>query len=132
MGLLSKGSPLHAAARDAYRRLLENGSELIFSEQVIIETFSVLSRSPKPLGVEPRFAGQILTDLCKGATIAPFRQGLGLDAIRQTLERGHHGGRVYDAVIALSVYEAGARVLLTWSTRRFHSIAPAGLEVREP
>lgn len=50
-----------------------------------------------------------------------------MDAIRQTLDRHHYGGRVYDAVIALSVYEPGARLLLTWDTRRFPSIAPGGL-----
>lgn len=132
VALLSKGSGQHLAAREVYKGVLESGAELVLAEHVILETFSVLSRSPKPLGLPPRIIEELLRDFSAHATIAPIRQGLALDAIRHTLDRGHHGGRIYDALIALSVFEAGARLLLTWNPRHFHSIAPVGLEVREP
>ncbi len=45
---------------------------------------------------------------------------------------GLGGGRVYDAAIAQCVAEAGATLLLTWNTKHFLPIAPAGLDVREP
>jgi predicted nucleic acid-binding protein len=45
---------------------------------------------------------------------------------------GLGGGRVYDAVIAQCVLEAGATVLLTWNMKHFLPIAPAGLDVMEP
>ena len=41
------------------------------------------------------------------------------------------GGRVYDAVIAFCVAEAGANVLLSWNVKHFAPIAPDTLEVRE-
>jgi predicted nucleic acid-binding protein len=42
------------------------------------------------------------------------------------------GGLVYDAVIARSIFNAGARVLLTWNVQDFLQVAPAGLEIITP
>jgi predicted nucleic acid-binding protein len=62
--------------------------------------------------------------------------GLGREGVWSaidTLSRlGLGGGRVYDTAIAQCVVEAGATVLLTWNTKHFLAIVPAGLEVREP
>lgn len=58
--------------------------------------------------------------------------GLAWDTIHHTLRRGFAGARVYDAVIALAAYEAGARLLLTWNVRHFISVALVGLEIRQP
>ena len=132
VALLSEGSTWHQATYEPLDRLRSADVAFVLAEHVILETFSVLSRSPKPLGLPPRTAERLLLDFSAHATIAPIRQGLALDTIRHTLDRGHHGGRIYDALIALSVFEAGARLLLTWNPRHFHSIAPVGLEVREP
>jgi hypothetical protein len=66
------------------------------------------------------------------ATIAPLRAAMPWDFIRLMLARGFAGGRVYDTAIALATYEAGARLLLTWNVKHFHSIAPTGLEICEP
>jgi hypothetical protein len=49
-----------------------------------------------------------------------------------TVDRGFAGARVFDVAIALAAYEAGARFLLTWNVRHFISIAPVGLEIRQP
>jgi predicted nucleic acid-binding protein len=53
-------------------------------------------------------------------------------AIRETTAKGFRGGRVFDAAIAWAAWEAGATVLLTWNAKHFQTVAPAGLEIREP
>lgn len=92
-----------------------------------------MSRAPFPEGgLSPADVEQVLRNHFGKTQIAAIRPGLAWDTIRHTLAHGYWGGRVYDAAIALATYEAGARVLLTWNARHFHSVAPVGLEVREP
>jgi predicted nucleic acid-binding protein len=130
--LVSKASERRVPTVRAYEALAADGAEFVITDHALLEAFSVLSRSPVPLGVEPRLAERLLKESFGGALIAPIRPGLAWDTIRHTLAHGFWGGRVYDAAIALATFEAGARVFLTWNTRHFRSIAPAGLEVREP
>ena len=80
----------------------------------------------------PRDAERVLAETFRQATLAPFHRGLAWNAIRHTLERNKWGGRVYDTAIALAVFDAGARLLLTWDVEDMRSIAPEGLEVRAP
>jgi predicted nucleic acid-binding protein len=129
---VSMGSQNHAATRSAYQRYRAEGAEFVVAEHSILEAFSVLSRSPQPIGLNPRDAEAALLRNFGDATIAPIRQGLGWESIRHTMARGHWGGRVYDTIIALAVHEAGATLLLTWNLRHFVTIAPSGLDVREP
>jgi predicted nucleic acid-binding protein len=112
--------------------LKAGGAEFVITDHAVLEAFSVLSRSPAPLGVEPKLAEWLLKERLHAVAIAPLRPGLAWDTIRHTLAHGFWGGRVYDAAIALASHEAGARMFLTWNTRHFRSIAPVGLEVREP
>jgi predicted nucleic acid-binding protein len=115
-----------------FNSMAADGAEFVITDHALLEAFSVLSRSPVPIGVQPELAERLLKESFGTMLIAPLRPGLAWDTIRHTLAHGFWGGRVYDAAIALATFEAGARVLLTWNTRHFLSIAPAGLEVREP
>jgi predicted nucleic acid-binding protein len=130
--LVSKAARRRDRTVETYNALAAAGAEFVITDHALLEAFSVLSRSPAPVGVEPRLAERLLKESFDGAIIAPLRPGLAWNTIRHTLAHGFWGGRVYDAVIALATYEAGARVFLTWNTRHFYTIAPAGLEVREP
>ena len=130
--LLTRNSVRHVSTRACYERHRKAGVEFVVTGHALLEAFSVLSRSPKPVGVPPLEAERLLREGFGNATIAPFGSGLAWDAIRHTLSQGYWGGRVYDAAIALSTYEAGARLLLTWNVRDLHAVAPVGLEVRQP
>jgi hypothetical protein len=48
------------------------------------------------------------------------------------LLEGLQEGASTDAAIALAIYEAGARMLLTWNVKHFIAVAPVGLEIRHP
>ncbi len=130
--LISTGSDRHLRTEASYEEFRRIGAEFVLPDHVLLEAFSVLSRSPRPVGIPPRDAERLLRDHFSDAIIAPLRPGLAWDTIGQTLSRGCWGGRVYDTLIAMVAFEAGAQVLLTWNTRHFRSVAPAGLEVREP
>ena len=130
--LFSSGSERHAETLARYRELRHAGAEIVLAENVVLEAFSVLSRSPHPVGIPPPDAERLLTETFRDAIIAPLKPGFAWEAMRHTLSRGFWGGRVWDTAIALAVYEAGARLLLTWNVRHFRSVAPVGLEVREP
>ena len=130
--LVSKASRRREHTVKTYHALASDGAEFVVTDHALLEAFSVLSRSPVPLGVEPRVAERLLQENFGAMVLAPLRPGLAWDTIRHTLAHGFWGGRVYDAAIALATFEAGARLFLTWNTRHFRSIAPAGLEVREP
>jgi len=122
----------HVRSRDAYNELIDSGAEIVLTDHAILEAFSVLTRSPLPMRMAPELAEHHLLDVFSSAIIAPFRPGLAWATIRHTISRGFHGGRVYDAAIALATFEAGARLLLTWNLKHFHTVAPPDLEVREP
>jgi predicted nucleic acid-binding protein len=130
--LFSKSSDRHAVTMRCCAAHRAAGDEFVLAEHAILESFSVLSRSPAHIGMPPRDALDALFAAFGNSAIAPIHHGLAWESIRHTLARGHWGGRVYDTIIALAVFKAGASVLLTWNLRHFLTIAPAGLEVREP
>jgi predicted nucleic acid-binding protein len=132
INLLRTGTAQHRATWECYQKLREDGATFVVSDHALLESFSVMSRAPAPTGLPPIEAERVLREGCGEMEIAPTRTGIAWDTIRHTLSRGHWGGRIYDAVIALAIYEAGARLLLTWNVRHFYSVAPVGLEVREP
>lgn len=66
------------------------------------------------------------------AIIAGMGAEAGWGAVGMLSRLGTGGGRVYDAAIAQCAAEAGATVLLTWNTKDFLAVRPAGLDIREP
>jgi len=93
----------------------------------------VLTRLPSPRRALPETAAGVLA-----VYFGSDAEICGLDpedcwsAITDLARYGRGGGRIYDAVIALSTYRAGASVLLTWNVKDFLLVAPPGLEVRVP
>ncbi len=129
---LSTRSPKHLPTWSSYHQYRTAGAEFVIAEHALLETFAVLSRAPKPLKMPADEVQRLMRAAFGSATVAPIRPGLAWETIGHTLGRGYWGGRVYDSIIALAVFEAGARVILTWNVAHFLSIAPHGLEVRTP
>lgn len=130
--LLTDKSSRHERTRRSFQEYVAAGAEWVIAEHALLETFSVLSRTPRAFGLSPRETAEALQGSFGQAVIAPFRPGIAWEAIRHTLDRGYWGGRVYDAVIAMSVFDAGARLLLTWDVQDMLTVAPVGLEIRPP
>ncbi len=123
----------HAATRTAYQDLRRGGARFIVAAQALLECFSVLTRMPPPYRFSPEKALRLFRENLSGsAAISGVDPQLCWLTIRELSQQGLGGGLVYDAVIARSVRQAGATVLLTWNVRDFLLVAPPGLQIREP
>lgn len=131
--------PLLLAAHPKHERTLaakadcdrENG-ELILTAHALFECYSVLTRLPKPHGIAPPKAEELLRLNFAAHRIVAVTRDTVWATLRHRVARGQWGPRVYDSLVALQTLDAGATVLLSWNARHMLSVAPPGLEVREP
>ena len=133
IALLSDWHAQHRRTLISYSQWLARGAQSVIAVHAMLETFSVLTRLPTPYRSTPETAKTALEQTFSRTAIIT---GMGSEGIWSSMDMlcrlGLSGGRVYDVVIARCVAEAGATVLLTWNTKPFLPIAPAGLDVREP
>lgn len=131
--LLSAGHSQHAPTLAGYTDRRWRAEQPVIPVHALLESFSVLTRSPAPLFISPAQVRQMLvenfSDVAEFPGLSPHHCWAGLDELAA---RSLGGGLVYDAIIADSCVQAGAKVLLTWNVRDFLRVAPAGLEIRQP
>lgn len=122
----------HERALAALGRALES-PPVVVPLHVLVETYSVLTRMPRPLRLSPADAFSLLDrtlrDRCE---VAGLGGGDAFGLLETLRDRAVAGGAVYDALIAEVAFGAGARRLLTLNPRHFARIAPDALEVVEP
>ena len=132
VALLCEWHECHQATRSAMDEARRAHYPLIIASHALLECFSVLTRLPAPHRIAPKEVEQALLQNFSRAEVSAVDASMCWSTIHDLAERGLGGGRLYDAVIARSARAAGATVLLTWNVRDFLSVAPPGLEVREP
>lgn len=122
----------HERALDAVSRALEN-PPVVVPLHVLVETYSVLTRMPKPLRLSPRSAFDLLDrTLREKAEVVSLGGEAGFGLLEGFRDMGVAGGAVCEALIAEVAFRAGARSLLTLNREHFERLAPEGLEVAEP
>ena len=132
IALLSDWHDQHRRTLRSYEELLAKDAQAVIPVHALLECFSVLTRLPAPHRATPETAKLALEQtFSRTAIIAGIGPEVVWTAIDMLSRLGLGGGRVYDAAIAQCAAEAGATLLLTWNTKHFLPIAPAGL-VREP
>jgi len=98
----------------------------------VLEFYSVATRLPGGLRLDPLVAGQIVSDvLLKRFEVCDLPAEARLAFVESAVGDRVAGGRVYDARSAASASAAGARALLTFNRRHFEP-SPPGLEIVEP
>jgi predicted nucleic acid-binding protein len=131
--LLSVGHLQHEPTLAGYSARRRRAEQPVIPVHALLETFSVLTRSPAPLFISPEQVHKMLvenfSDIAEFPALSSHHCWAGLDELAG---RSLGGGLVYDAIIADSCMQAGAKVLLTWNVRDFLRVAPAGLEIRQP
>jgi predicted nucleic acid-binding protein len=133
IALLSDWHAEHRRTLSTYEKFLVQGAQPVIPAHAILECFSVLTRLPAPYRLTPETARVALERNFAETAIVAGMNPEGVWSMIDMLSRlGLGGGRVYDAAICQSVADAGATVLLTWNTKHFLPISPAGLDVREP
>lgn len=123
----------HEAATRTVEARLQRAAALIVPAHALLEAYAVLTRLPAPHRLAPADALALLD--------GNFRHGV--EVVALTAERtwalldgapraGIHGGRTYDAAIAMAARRAGAHELLTLNLRHFEAFADERLTVTSP
>jgi predicted nucleic acid-binding protein len=129
--LLSFWHDFHARTKQDYESRRARRQQVVIPVHALLESYAVLTRGPRRL--TPDVARRILEEsFYHTAEIAGLSGPAAWSSIGDLGVRDMAGGVIYDAVIARTAFDAGARLLLTWNTRDFLRVAPAGLEIRQP
>ena len=106
---------------------------VVVPHHVLLETYSVLTRLPRPMRLSPDTAVETLRRTLEGKSELvgpPPAEGFALlDRLR---DRTVTGGAVYDAAIAETAAKAGADSILTLNRKHFERVKPDGLAIVEP
>lgn len=133
VALLAGWHPRHRETVADYDARVERGERPVIAGHALLECFSVLTRLPAPLAAQPASVAQVLSGFLSGDVEVADMSGSSCRLmISELARRGLGGGRIYDGIIALCSFQAGAMVLLTWNLTHFLSVAPTGLTVAEP
>jgi predicted nucleic acid-binding protein len=131
--LLSAGHAQHARTLEGYTARRRRSEQPVIPVHALVESFSVLTRSPAPLFISPEQTRRMLvesfSETAEFPGISPHQCWAALDELSS---RSLGGGLLYDAIIAESCMQAGAKVLLTWNVRDLLRVAPPALEIRQP
>ena len=131
--LLSGLHEHHARTFACYEHWMARKAEWLVPVQVLLESFSTLTRLPAPYRMPPDDAKQAIeTMLSRNAVVIGLDSATAWDAIDTVTHAGYAGGRVYDASIAACVAKAGATTLLTWNTKHFVPAVTRGMTVQQP
>jgi predicted nucleic acid-binding protein len=119
-------SPWHvhgARATAEIDRRLSAGEQMVLAAPSVVETYSVLTRMPRPQRYEPRTALKLIE-----ANFLDLGELVALDAahylelIRWVPERRIAGGSTYDAVVVACAQQARATTILTFNDRHFRPL----------
>jgi predicted nucleic acid-binding protein len=130
--LLAEWHAHHDRTTRSYRTRLARGERPVIAIHALLESYSVLTRLPHPVRIEPSTVEQVLTRYFVDAEIAGITANLCWRSIRSLADLNIGGGKIYDAVIAFTVADAGAAVLLTFNVKDFLAVSPRGLQLSEP
>jgi predicted nucleic acid-binding protein len=130
---LSKASQQHysATVRDLAKRQAR-GHSLVIAMHCVEETYSVLTRSPPPLRLQPAEVWSLIEDWTGQSRLVDLTPEERLKAVHAAAEAGVIGGQIHDYLIAACARKAGARTLVTWNLRHFGRWATADLEIVNP
>lgn len=96
------------------------------------ETFSALSRMPKPFGFTAEEAAAYVGRLVETRMrVFGLSESEILELIAGAPARGVAGGRIYDALHARTAKKAGAKALVTWNVKHFAGLE-TGLKIETP
>jgi predicted nucleic acid-binding protein len=133
IALIADWHAQHPRTLRSYDRWLAERAQVLVPWHAVAECYSVLTRLPAPYRFPTQVAHQSLSqNIAKNAMTVALEPQQVWRVIEDLARLGITGGQVYDALIAASAAEARAHVLMTWNPKHFVSVAPAGLQIREP
>jgi predicted nucleic acid-binding protein len=130
---LLRTHPHHARAATALNRHLDVGDRMVVVAHTLLETYSVLTRLPRPHRVSASVALRAIEDtfLTKAEVVA-LRHEQYVHLLYDLVRRETVGGQVFDAAIVACARLAGVDVILTFNERHFRRFEGDGLEIEVP
>ncbi len=122
----------HDESRKALEHAMGPAGELVLPADVLVETYSVLTRLPSPHRLSPVDALRLLEENFADAGTVALTAAETWRLLRTLAVDAVAGGAVYDARIVAAAVKGGAARILTLNGRHFSRLAPDGLEVVVP
>ena len=119
----------HQSALRSVNAAIEAGS--ILPVHSLVETYSVITRMPRPYRLNPADAIVLLRKTFGSSKLAPFRASSLWPLLDHLAGADLGGGLAYDAIILRSAEDAGAAALLTLNARDYERLSPS-IEIRTP
>jgi predicted nucleic acid-binding protein len=118
------------AARVLSRHL--DADEIVLPQQVVLESYSVMTRLPSPHRIAPADAYAVLSESFReGVSIVSLSSRSIWPMLEELAQAAIAGGRTYDAAIARAARAAQAEAILTFNRRDFEALR-SGLQILEP
>ncbi len=121
----------HQVALRSVQRALEEPEGSVLPAHSLVETFSVITRMPRPHRMNPADAMVLLRKTFGSSKLAPFTARSLWPLLDELAGADLGGGLIYDAMILKSSEDAGATALLTLNPRDFLRLSPR-IEIRTP
>jgi predicted nucleic acid-binding protein len=125
--------PHHGPARHELDQRLERGERMVAAAHALAESYSVLTRMPRPNRLSPTEARRLLrTGFLDRAELAALEASAYEALLVQAPVHGIAGGRIYDAVIAACAAQARVDVVVTFNERHFRPLLPSHVRIVVP
>lgn len=122
-----------AAALEGLFSRQEPGPSVVVPLPALVESYSVMTRMPRPRRLLAREAYHLLREVFETKALVTAQEPTaGWEFLQQSAEQEVSGGAIYDRVILAAALSAGARRLLTLNLRHFQRLAPPGIEILSP
>jgi predicted nucleic acid-binding protein len=112
---------------------LDAGDQMIVVAHTLLETYSVLTRLPKPHSISASVALGAIEDtfLTQGIVVA-LRHEQYVSLLYDLVNGDTVGGQVFDAAIVACARQAGVAVIVTFNERHFRRFEGNGLTIEVP
>jgi predicted nucleic acid-binding protein len=112
----------HAPSRELWDQCAISNAAI--STHTIAEIYSTLTAMPPRLRVSPRDAVLVIETFLLRLTPVALSAEAYLETLRDTANRGHSGGMIYDALHLACARKVDAERIYTWNLKHFRAVAP--------
>ena len=122
---LVENHPQHGRTRPWIEKLLKKSIIMGVSSHSLAEVYAVLTSLPVSPRIPPGTALQMISEnVAQNAQIVELRSSDYLKCLHLAVEKGFHGGIIYDALIAYCFSKFKGDALLTFNYKDFARILP--------
>ena len=123
----------HEPALSVLQAIRKRGDDLVIPAPALVESYSVLTRLPRPHRLAPAMAAMLLsTNFQHGARVVALEGEMMWTFMSALPERAVRGGLSYDAHVAECALKGRTTVLLTFNTRHFERFESTSMTIKDP